>query len=201
MKRLNAACGLFGALLFACGCGSSKPEVPSWFKGSGGPRPDIPKQPAVKADSQQRELEVRVEKVKTQIKAFDKVVKDLEDEKKETVSKLRSLGIRSADDIKEDNRRAQNLYKRLKQVIGEIEATRQKADDYQIALDHGQAVLRDFKRKLELQKAGVSEEEIDKVVATIIKIDERLKASGKPEAVNENKVEKDAAEVLKNGDF
>ena len=40
MKRIALACGLFGALLVACGCGKDKAEVPSWFKGEkkdGGP--------------------------------------------------------------------------------------------------------------------------------------------------------------------
>ena len=198
MTRIFSACGLFGALLLVCGCGSSKPEVPSWFKGDS--KKDASPAVAKNSPNQQKtELEQRVKKVETQLRVFEKVLKDLNDEKSETVQKLRQLGVKSVADIKEDNRRGQDLYKRLKRIIADIDSTKRKAEEYEVALDNGQAVLRDFKRKLELQQAGISDEEIDKVVVTITKMDERLKATAVPEALSEHKVEKDANDLLKNG--
>jgi hypothetical protein len=157
--------GLPGWAPFAHGPESKGPVVQN---GDGTPRGP---------QSLKQELEQKVNELQAKNKAMQSVLADLQKEKADITKELNQLVQSKSLAGLRENARAQRRAKRLQEVAGEIAVMEKRAEEYEAALDQGQAVLRRLERHLVLQKAGISESELVEVTTTITLFNERLKGT------------------------
>jgi hypothetical protein len=174
MKRLFPACGLFGALL-ACGCGSSKPEVPSWFKGDGGKgNPGAKNSP----EQLQRDLTTKLKALEKKLAALDKVIADLEKSKTDIKARLAARGVRDSKDLQKpgikDDEQIQHMAAALLKKSKECASYRRKHEEYGLALFDGNQARESLDHLIELRKAGIDEKEPGEELALTIHKIERM---------------------------
>ncbi len=201
MKRLSLACGLFGAILLACGCGQSKPAVPSWFKGDG-------KKDGVAAAKNtpkglQSDLRSKIVQLEKKMAALEEAIASVKRSKEDIHSRLVKRGIRSSEDLKkpenkddDEIQRMVNALLRKKQEETKYEAIRKQ---YSVALWDGKEALESLDRQLKLAQAGISDKELEDLAVTIKKIDERLDAAEPGNAADLLKGDNELDKILKSG--
>jgi hypothetical protein len=176
MKRFYSACGLFGALLLVSGCGSSKPEVPSWFKGDS--KKEKGGDPVVAKNSPeqlQRDLQTKIRQLEKKQTALEEAITSVDKSKREIVTRLHNRGVKSLEDLNNAPNKNDEDIQRWKTALlknrQEYAKYMQMQKEYNIALFDGKDALERLGRQLTLAKAGISEKELEDLALTIRKID------------------------------
>jgi len=206
MKRFTLASGLFGALLLACGCGSSKqPEVPSWFK-DGGKKDGKEVVGKNTPESLQRELKAKIEQLTKKQKALDEAIASTKNSRLKIVKQLKAdpFKVKEAKDLEKeefkDNPDFQRLKTALQKNLQEQKKYEQMKKEYASAQFEGEEALDRLDRALRLAKAGISDKEMEELAVTIAKIDNRLKATDPNETVELIKGSTELDKALKPAD-
>jgi len=178
MKRHLFLSGLLAALLGVCGSGSSKPEVPSWFKGNNSKAKES--KPASKATMQTalNDLSSRATLLDSKMKALDKALEDVRTQKKAHIAQLRQKGVKSSQDLKipeiRDDKQVAKLVDKLEKDHAEEAKYVQLKADYEDLHDKATDTLARLKRKVALEQAGISDKELDDIDVFLRKADARL---------------------------
>ena len=187
MKRLFCACGLFGALLLATGCGQSKPAKPSWVLGDGNKGNPVAKN---SPEQLQRDLASKIKGLEKKMAALEEAIASVERSKHEIVAELHAKGVRSLEDLGKDQFKDDEKVKRLKDALvrnrRENAKYQQMRVEYSAALFDGNLARESLERQLKLAKAGITEKELEDLALTIRRID-RIEERGK--AAEENPVD------------
>jgi hypothetical protein len=201
MKRLLPACGLFVALLLACGCGSSKPEVPSWFKGDGSKG-----NPAAKnaPEQLQRDLSNKIKQLEKKMAALDEAIASVTKSRDKHLRILKNAKVKVMADFNEspfkddkDLLRERDLFLKNHDELRKYEKMRKQ---YNLALLDGKEALDSLDRQLKLARAGITEKELEDLAVTIQKIDEKLTDTEPGAGADALKGDHDLDSILKGND-
>jgi hypothetical protein len=204
MKRHLLVAGLVIGLIGACGCGSSKPEVPSWFKSSsGGKDKDKPGKPT--ADAGLTDLKTKMAKLQKKIDALDGVIKDVDKRKIEIVESLRKEGVTSSADLKKaefkDNEVVTRLVKKLVDNGNQRAKYEQMRKEFRSLHEDGKDALTQLEQQQKLRDAGLNDKELDDLNIAIKKIEEKLDAKDPSDPVKEINSDTILDRELKKGGF
>jgi outer membrane murein-binding lipoprotein Lpp len=179
MKRPLTLSALLAGLLTLSGCGSSKPEVPSWFKSNGGNAKKTTPTTKMSSDAALTDLSGKVKQLSRKITALNTAIESVQKEKKVTVAKLRQRGVTSSESLKNpdirDDRTVKFLLEALERDSAEEAKYRQLRDEFEILQLEAQVTQVRLERHVKLAKEGISEKDLEDLEVALRKIDARLK--------------------------
>jgi hypothetical protein len=202
MKQSLFACGIFGALLLACGCGKEKAEVPTWLKGDGKNGKDVAKN---SPEALKRDLEGKIKKLDNKIAALQKDMGKLKERQKDLATKLnKDHGIHSMEDARrpkyKDNEDVQQLMKYLLKNQDEQVKDQELLKQYRRLHVDATETKDALERQIDRAKAGITEKELEDLTVTIRKIDERLSDAEAARKDDVTKDDQDLDKILKGKD-
>jgi hypothetical protein len=206
MKRPLLLSGLIGALAAICGCGSSKPEVPSWFKSKDGGTKAVTKtNPRSEAEASLKEINGRLDQLQKKINTLDEVIAKSNERKKGIVEELNKLGIRSSEDLNKpafkDNDEVKRNVQRLvtnRQQHAKLEELRK---EFKKIHEDGKDARDQLEQDVKLAEAGITDKSLKDTNVAIKLIEERLDAKDPKNPVNEINADTIVDRELKKGGF
>jgi hypothetical protein len=169
---------VFGIVLLACGCGSSKPEVPSWFRGDGkkGGNVVVKNQP----NQLHADLKRKMQQLESKQAALEKVIASVNKSKADIVERLHKRGIDSAEDLSKAPFKDDDEVQRLKTALihnrQEYARYQRIKKEYDGAMLDAKLALEQLDRQLQLAQAGITDKELEDLNVALKKLDERLNA-------------------------
>ncbi len=142
------------------------------------------------------ELAEKLQRWRQERSRLNGVLERLEIDKVAVVQSMRSAGIETADDLKKSPVN-EAIADELLEVEKQAKAIRSKVCAHDDAIARLESGLRRLERRKLLEEAGVSDKELDELVATTLELDETLKGGNGGGAAIGIELEKVVNEALK----
>jgi hypothetical protein len=192
MKRPLLLTGFFAALLGACGCGSSKPEVPSWFK-SGNSAKNGKSTTKPTSDTALNELSAKVKQLNRKITALNTAIDGVQKSKKARIAQLKQKGVSSSEDLKkptiQNDRSVKSLLENLERDHAEETKYKALREEFEGLKLDGELTLERLDRQVKLAKEGISDKDLEDLEIAVRKIDARLKDDSPTNPVSDLKAD------------
>jgi Domain of Unknown Function (DUF1080) len=118
------------------------------------------------------ELRSKVTKWQESQEKLKRLIESLETDRKTILGKLDQFTRNKSN--AENSPEAKVLATELNEILGQSDACRSKLKDYELAILKSESKLRSIERQLAVSEAGVSEEELKELAATVMELDESL---------------------------
>lgn len=134
-------------------------------------------------------LRAKLETWKQNRQKFEETIASFTDQREKVRSELKEMGVKSASDLEPGDSAGRRLATELLEIERDTRLVRQKLEAHDEAIARLETSLRTLERKESLKDAGISDEDLAELNATVLELEDKLDVADKPSPLQDLQIE------------